>query len=196
MKKTRNVILFILSIAFAICLLCTVTYAHSGKTDSNGGHYNSETGEYHYHHGYPEHQHNNGICPYDYDDKTSENSKSSTSNNKQDNIKPVFLIIFSIILLIVKIISICKKFLMYENISLKESITITIIVYIIMTIIVLIELKIDNSQILYAPFISLFIINIPEILTILSTIIISAFFLLVSIPSGIKSIILKISKNK
>ncbi|MCP4258683.1 MAG: YHYH domain-containing protein [Planctomycetes bacterium] len=26
-------------------------YAHSGGTDSRGGHYNRSTGEYHYHHG-------------------------------------------------------------------------------------------------------------------------------------------------
>ena len=43
-----------------------VSFAHSGKTDSNGGHYDSSTGEYHYHHGYSAHQHNaDGSCPYE-----------------------------------------------------------------------------------------------------------------------------------
>lgn len=51
--------------------------AHPGRTDSNGGHYNSFTGEYHYHHGYPEHQHPNGQCPYFYDDRTGTSSGSS-----------------------------------------------------------------------------------------------------------------------
>lgn len=46
-------------------LLCTVSYAHSGRTDANGGHYNRSTGEYHYHHGYSAHQHPGGVCPYD-----------------------------------------------------------------------------------------------------------------------------------
>ncbi len=66
--------------------------AHRGKTDSNGGHYNRSTGEYHYHHGYPAHQHTNGECPYDFDDKTNHNgggtstsSKSSTTSN--NNVK-------------------------------------------------------------------------------------------------------------
>lgn len=44
--------------------LFSVALAHPGRTDSKGGHYNHSTGEYHYHHGYPEHQHPNGICPY------------------------------------------------------------------------------------------------------------------------------------
>lgn len=43
--------------------------AHSGRTDANGGHHDyknkSGLGSYHYHHGYPAHLHENGICPYD-----------------------------------------------------------------------------------------------------------------------------------
>lgn len=48
-----------------IMLLSNISIAHSGKTDSSGGHYDSSTGEYHYHHGYSAHQHPNGICPYE-----------------------------------------------------------------------------------------------------------------------------------
>lgn len=50
---------------------------HSGNTDGNGGHYDSSTGTYHFHHGYPAHQHRdtNGDgkpdCPYDFKDMTS-----------------------------------------------------------------------------------------------------------------------------
>lgn len=54
--------------------------AHPGRTDANGGHYDSSTGEYHYHHGYPAHQHTNGVCPYDFDNKTGQNSGSSSSS--------------------------------------------------------------------------------------------------------------------
>ena len=62
-------------IACAVMLSALVAVsAHPGRTDSSGGHYNRSTGEYHYHHGYPEHQHTNGVCPYDYDDKTGEGS--------------------------------------------------------------------------------------------------------------------------
>lgn len=66
-------------------------YAHAGKTDAAGGHYELSTGEYHYHHGYEPHQHydmnGDGVidCPYDFDDKTSRNvggtSSSSNSNS-------------------------------------------------------------------------------------------------------------------
>lgn len=61
----------------ALCLsllLIPAAGAHSGKTDANGGHWDNSTGEYHYHHGYPAHQHTNGICPYDpeYGEATQE----------------------------------------------------------------------------------------------------------------------------
>jgi hypothetical protein len=66
--------------------------AHPGKTDNNGGHTDSSTGEYHYHHGYPAHDHydmnGDGIkdCPYNFDDKTGYNTgNSSQSNHKENN---------------------------------------------------------------------------------------------------------------
>lgn len=65
-------------------------YAHAGRTGVDGGHIDSETGEYHYHHGYPAHDHEDidgdGIadCPYDFDDKTGENS--GTNSNPSDSI--------------------------------------------------------------------------------------------------------------
>lgn len=54
--------------------------AHSGRTDSNGGHHDNIGGGYHFHHGYPAHQHENGECPYDIDDNTNdaENKASQT----------------------------------------------------------------------------------------------------------------------
>ena len=64
-----NKLLIVLIIALCIS---TITFAHKGRTDGNGGHYNRSTGEYHYHHGYGPHQHPNGVCPYD------------TSNNEDD----------------------------------------------------------------------------------------------------------------
>ena len=74
----------------AICLGVSVcAFAHPGKTDSNGGHTNHSTGEYHYHHGYPAHQHSDMDgdgeldCPFYFEDKTefsSENSSSSPQN--------------------------------------------------------------------------------------------------------------------
>ena len=78
MKK----LLFI--IAIAIYVLPVIVLAHPGGTDGSGGHWNHKTGEYHYHHGYPEHQHDPD-CPYDYKDKTGQSSgrsyKSSSSTS-------------------------------------------------------------------------------------------------------------------
>lgn len=47
-----------------LVLPVSVGFAHGGGTDSDGGHYDRSTGEYHYHHGYSAHQHPGGECPY------------------------------------------------------------------------------------------------------------------------------------
>ena len=62
--------IIILSSIFIIVLFSNIAFAHPGGTDGNGGHYNHATGEYHYHHGYSAHQHENGICPYDFEDQS------------------------------------------------------------------------------------------------------------------------------
>jgi len=75
-----------ISLLFILFLIVpSISFGHSGGTDANGGH-NSSTG-YHYHHGYPEHQHINGQCPYEFDDKTGWNSGSSTNSN-DNNVSP------------------------------------------------------------------------------------------------------------
>ncbi len=73
-KMKKKIALFMI-----LLLLFTVEVsAHPGGTDSSGGHWNHSTGEYHYHHGYPEHQHPDGVCPYDYNDATEHTSSSSS----------------------------------------------------------------------------------------------------------------------
>ena len=84
-----------LLVTIAICLnLPITTFAHPGRTDSKGGHTNHSTGGYHYHHGYPEHQHYdmNGDgtldCEYEFDNKTnSSNNKTSSSGKTSSNNK-------------------------------------------------------------------------------------------------------------
>lgn len=62
---------------FVALLFCfSIAAAHSGRTDSSGGHYNRSTGEYHYHHGKPAHQHPGGVCPYD--NKGTSSAKADT----------------------------------------------------------------------------------------------------------------------
>lgn len=59
----RIVLLFILFITFV-----SSSFAHSGRTDSNGGHYNRSTGEYHYH---------NDIYEVEYDEYVEEDEGSN-----------------------------------------------------------------------------------------------------------------------
>ena len=61
-KRIAAVILLVITL---LCVLCMPCFAHSGRTDSRGGHRVSATGDYHYHcGGHPAHQHENGVCPY------------------------------------------------------------------------------------------------------------------------------------
>lgn len=74
-----------------MCFLPIYAFAHSGKTDGKGGHTDSSTGDYHYHHGYPAHDHydmdGDGIadCPYNFDNKTGQSS-GGVSNNSSTQI--------------------------------------------------------------------------------------------------------------
>ena len=78
MKKT----VFLIVCCLLLCL--TVAVCHPGRTDENGGHYDHSTGEYHYHHGFPAHQHTNGICPYDFVDQTGGESEGSSGVVRQE----------------------------------------------------------------------------------------------------------------
>ena len=69
--------------SITVLLLETKASAHAGKTDWQGGHTDRETGDYHYHHGYPAHDHydmdgdGKADCPYDFDDKTNHSSSTT-----------------------------------------------------------------------------------------------------------------------
>ena len=58
-----------------------MSLAHSGRTDSSGGHKDNKNasglGYYHYHHGMGPHLHPNGICPYNSQSSTT--TKSTTA---------------------------------------------------------------------------------------------------------------------
>lgn len=103
-KSAHIRLAFFIVIAIIIALgIPSLAFAHSGGTDSYGGHHDynnvSGLGEYHYHHGYGPHMHEDGYCPMDgqyYDispddpnytaesdttyDDTSSDSTSSTSS--------------------------------------------------------------------------------------------------------------------
>lgn len=85
MKKRKRIILLLLVIVLSVCFIPMSASAHSGKTDSAGGHHDTATGEYHYHHGHPAHDHKNGVCPYgDYDNSSSYSDYDDTDYNSSD----------------------------------------------------------------------------------------------------------------
>lgn len=47
----RKYLTLLILLAFISTVPYSFTEAHSGRTDSNGGHYDRKTGEYHYHNG-------------------------------------------------------------------------------------------------------------------------------------------------
>ncbi|MBO5477772.1 MAG: Ig-like domain-containing protein [Clostridia bacterium] len=62
-------------------------FAHSGRTDSNGGHKDNQNksglGSYHYHcGGYPAHLHENGACPYTSSSTTNQNTITTSQDEK------------------------------------------------------------------------------------------------------------------
>lgn len=81
-KQTLLTSIFLL----ILCLACIIgAFAHSGRTDSNGGHRDNNNksglGSYHYHcGGYPPHLHTNGVCPY----KSVSYSSSSYTSSYDD----------------------------------------------------------------------------------------------------------------
>ena len=69
MYRYKNILLRILCVALLVVSCTNIAYAHSGRTDSSGGHRDNKNvsglGSYHYHcGGYPAHLHTSGYCPY------------------------------------------------------------------------------------------------------------------------------------
>ena len=90
MKKREKIISIILAV-LSIISIGVNTYAHSGRTDANGGHKDNKNksglGSYHYHcGGHPAHLHTNGICPYSSNKNNT--SSSSSANAKEATTTP------------------------------------------------------------------------------------------------------------
>lgn len=68
-----------------LCFCCVPALAHSGGTDSQGGHHDyknvSGLGSYHYHHGMGPHLHPGGVCPYSSSGSSSSSGTSSSSSS-------------------------------------------------------------------------------------------------------------------
>lgn len=74
-----------------LCILPFSVYAHPGRTNSDGGHWDYESGNYHYHHGYPAHDHTDldsdgyADCPYVFDDNTRHSSGNDSIPDSHTN---------------------------------------------------------------------------------------------------------------
>lgn len=86
-------------IAIMLLMFCSIfiigmnTYAHSGRTDSSGGHKDNKNksglGSYHYHcGGHPPHLHTGGVCPYSSKSKTKTKSTTTTKKTNTTTTKP------------------------------------------------------------------------------------------------------------
>lgn len=91
MKRIYHVCM-VFFLCLCLCSLCISVLAHSGRTDSNGGHTNHSTGEYHYHHGYSAHDHydidgdGDVDCPYAFDNRTGFDSGNNPSKSKNGQV--------------------------------------------------------------------------------------------------------------
>lgn len=94
--KKRNVSKKVVAIVvLLVALLCMpiVNMAHSGRTDSNGGHKDNKNasglGSYHYHcGGYPAHLHDGGVCPYSSPATTSSQITSTPKTTTLSKVNP------------------------------------------------------------------------------------------------------------
>ena len=86
-----NKIAGLLVIVLLISATTLTAFAHSGRTDSSGGHRDNKNvsglGPYHYHcGGYPAHLHSNGVCPYASTSTSSSSSSSSNSAAREESV--------------------------------------------------------------------------------------------------------------
>lgn len=84
LKKILSLMIFIMIIFQG------TSFAHSGRTDANGGHKDNKNksglGSYHYHcGGHPAHLHTNGVCPYLQNYNNSTGTSTNNTNNKTQN---------------------------------------------------------------------------------------------------------------
>ncbi|WP_399548967.1 YHYH domain-containing protein [uncultured Clostridium sp.] len=83
-RKHKRLLVMIFTVVLNFTIVANSVYAHSGRTDSSGGHRDNKNasglGSYHYHHGYDAHLHSNGVCPYE------SNSNSLTTSPEKETI--------------------------------------------------------------------------------------------------------------
>lgn len=94
--KGRRLLPLVLLLLF---ILPVSALAHPGGTDANGGHYDGS--EYHYHHGYPAHQHTNGVCPYDSSASSGSSSGVISTKLNRPSSRSSSYYLFALVVLVV-----------------------------------------------------------------------------------------------
>lgn len=95
MKKRKQKCILTIFTLVIIIMMSLNCYAHSGRTDANGGHKDNKNksglGSYHYHcGGHPAHLHPNGTCPHSSTTKANQGSATKKkSNTKTTTTTPV-----------------------------------------------------------------------------------------------------------
>lgn len=94
MKKLNKSKLAVIIVTILVLTMIPLSnFAHSGRTDSNGGHKDNNNksglGPYHYHcGGYPAHLHTGGVCPYSSAATTSVQSTSTSTQSTSTKTTP------------------------------------------------------------------------------------------------------------
>ena len=104
-----------LALIVVVALVFSINaYAHKGGTDSSGGHTDHSTGDYHYHHGQPAHDHydmdgdGDLDCPYSFEatSKTTDISKPAPTNKMEE---PPMIVYLALIALAVTALLLAKR---------------------------------------------------------------------------------------
>lgn len=91
MKSNKKIIITII-LCIVLIFTSSIVFAHSGRTDSSGGHRDNKNksglGSYHYHcGGHPAHLHTNGVCPYSSSASSKSSGTKSTTSTSSSSVK-------------------------------------------------------------------------------------------------------------
>lgn len=95
MRKYKK--FYILILIIYMLIIPINTFAHSGRTDSNGGHWDRSTGTYHYHNGTSVQQNSGGS--YQYNNSSDSNKILNNNSERKDSwyiVENIFSVIFLI----------------------------------------------------------------------------------------------------
>jgi len=83
------------ALTLVMCMVISgASFAHSGRTDSSGGHKDNQNksglGYYHYHHGYGPHLHTDGVCPYSVSTTPQSSTATVVKHDHEHGSLPAF----------------------------------------------------------------------------------------------------------